>query len=293
MAQPFPFDSAFLRQLELLSLYSRRAMRGDAGLRRSAAPGTSVEFADFRAYTPGDDIRRVDWNAYARLGKLFLRIYQADENATVSIFLDCSGSMAGGAPAKGDLARRLAMALAYIALCGYDRVAVAVCRERLAAYLSPVAGRQAAGRIWGYLCGRPLEGATDLARALQGYAPYARGPGIAIVISDLLTASDWKAGLRALQGLRQEVTLVQVLSPDELDPTLRGDLALIDAESGERREVTITQAALAAYRARLRAYSAEITAHCGRRGIAFAQVASDARLEDVTLRLLRRRGILT
>src|SRR5438128_4893850 len=124
MAATLPFDSAFLQKLELLSLVSRRPVPGSgAGLRRSVAAGTSVEFADFRTYAPGDDPRRVDWNVYARLGKLFLRVYLAEENATVTFFLDSSGSMAGGDPLKGEFARRLATALAYAALCNYDRVA--------------------------------------------------------------------------------------------------------------------------------------------------------------------------
>lgn len=296
MAATLPFDSSFLRKLELLSLVSRRALPGSgAGLRHSVAAGSSVEFADFRTYAPGDDFRRVDWNAYARLGKLFLRIYVAEENATVSLFLDCSGSMAGGEPphAKGDFARRLATALAYVALASYDRVAVGTCRARFDAYLPPVAGRGSAGRVWSFLQGQPLEGGTDLGRALQGYAPHTRGPGISIVFSDLLTPSDWRAGLRALRALRQEVTLVQVLAPEELAPSLRGDFTLVDGETGERREVTVTAATLKRYRARLAAYTAEIAEFCGRNGIAYAQVSSDTSLEDVVLRLLRREGVLS
>jgi len=296
MAVTLPFDSAFLRKLELLALVSRRALPGSsAGLRRSVAAGSSVEFADFRTYAPGDDFRRVDWNAYARLGKLFLRIYVAEENATVSLFLDCSGSMAGGEPPhiKGDFARRLATALAYIALTGYDRVAIGACRARFDAYLPPVTGRASAGRVWSFLQGQALEGETDLGRALQGYAPHTRGPGIAIVLSDLLTPSDWKAGLRALRGLRQEVTLVQVLAPEELEPSLRGDFTLVDGETGQRREVTVTAAALKRYRARLAAYTAEIAEFCARNGIAYVQVSSDTSLEDVVLRLLRREGVLS
>lgn len=293
MAATLPFDSAFLQKLELLSLASRRALPGSgAGLRRSVAAGSSVEFADFRTYAPGDDFRRVDWNAYARLGKLFLRIYLAEENATATLFLDCSGSMAGGEPSKGEFARRLATALAYVALAGYDRVAVGACRQGFDNYLPPVAGRAAAGRIWRFLQEQPLEGGTDLGRALQGYAPHTRGPGLAVVLSDLLTPTDWRAGLRALRALRQEVTLVQVLAREELEPTLRGDFALVDGETGARREVTITAAAIKAYRARLAAYTAQITEYCRAHGISFVQVASDTRLEDVVLRLLRREGVL-
>jgi uncharacterized protein (DUF58 family) len=234
----------------------------------------------------------VDWNAYARLGKLFLRIYMAEENATLSVFLDCSRSMAGGEPSKGLFARRLAMALAYAALSGYDRVAVAACRAGFDAYLPPVAGRQSAGRVWRFLQEQRLDGGTDLGRALQGYAPHTRGPGLAVVLSDLLTPSDWRAGLRALRALRQEVTLIQVLAPDELSPTLRGDVVLVDEETGERREVTLTAATVRAYRARLAAYTAEVRAYCAAHDIAFVQVSSATPLEDVVLRLLRREGVL-
>ncbi len=199
---------------------------------------------------------------------------------------------ASGVPTKGEAARVLATALSYVALAGYDRVAVAACRQRLDAYLPPVAGRQAAGRVWRFLQDQPFEGGTDLGRSLQAYAPHARGPGLAVVISDLLTPTDWRAGLRALRALRQEVTLVQVLAPDELDPPLRGDLTLVDAETGERREVTITAAALRAYRARLAAYTAEIGAYCRANSIAYVQMSSATRLEDVVLRLLRRAGVV-
>jgi uncharacterized protein (DUF58 family) len=254
--------------------------------------GASVEFADFRTYAPGDDPRRVDWNVYARLGKLFLRVYLAEENATVTMFLDSSGSMAGGDPVKGEFARRLATALGYAALCNYDRVAVGVCREGFDRYLPPVSGRQAAGRIWRFMQEQPLEGSTDLRRGLAGYAPHTRGPGISIVISDLLTPSDWRSGLLALRALRQEVTLVQVLAPEELQPTLRGDLMLVDSETGERREVSVTSSVLKAYQARLAAYTAEVAAYCGAHGINFVQTSSGTRLEDLVLRLLRRAGVV-
>lgn len=293
MNAPLPFDAEFLRKLELLGLVSRRALPGaGAGPRRSVAAGASVEFADFRTYAPGDDPRRVDWNVYARLGKLFLRVYLAEENATVTFFLDCSGSMAGGDPCKGEFGRRLATALAYAALSNYDRVGVGVCREGFDRYLPPVSGRHAAGRIWRFLQEQPLEGNTDLRRGLSGYAPHTRGPGISVVISYLLTPSDWRGGLLALRSLRQEVTLVQVLAPEELQPTLRGDFTLVDSESGERREVSVTASVLKAYQARLAAYSAEIAAYCSAHSITFMQVSSGARLEDLVLRLMRRAGVV-
>jgi hypothetical protein len=172
-------------------------------------------------------------------------------------------------------------------------VAVAAIGQSFDNYLPPVAGRQSAGRVWRFLDGLPFQGPTDLSRALAGYAPHSRGPGIAVVLSDLLTPSDWRTGLRALRALRQEVTLVQVLAPEELNPSLRGDFVLVDGETGDRREVTLTASVHRAYRARLAAYTVEIAAYCGAHSINYVQVSSNTALEDVVLRLLRREGVLT
>lgn len=285
-------DPAFVGRLDRLALVARQRMRGQgAGPRRSLATGSSVEFADFRTYTPGDDFRRVDWNAYARLERLFLRIFEAEENTTLSIFVDCSTSMAGGAPAKGRLARQLAASLAYLALTSYDRVAVCGLRGRLGPYLPPRSGRDRAPEIWRFIADLPEDGPTAL-EALRMYEGYSRAPGISVVLTDLLTDSDWRAGLRALRGAcRQEITVLQILSPEEMRPQLDGDLTLVDAETGGRTEVSLTPAVLQRYEEALAAYTRQLSDWCRAQGIAFAQIASDTRLEDVVMRLLPRLGV--
>jgi uncharacterized protein (DUF58 family) len=285
-------DPSFIGRLDRLSLVARRRVRGQgAGPRRALATGSSVEFADFRTYAPGDDFRRIDWSAYARLERLFLRIFEAEENSTVAIFVDCSTSMAGGEPAKARLARQIAASLSYMALTSYDRVAVCGVRDRLGPYLPPRSGRERAPEVWRFIAELPGDGTTML-QTLRTYEGYSRAPGLAVVISDLLTGSDWRAGLRALRGAcRQEITLLQVLSPQELQPDLEGDLTLVDAETEGRVEVSVTPAVLRRYEEALAAYTSEITEWCRSQGVTFTQISSATSIDDVVLRLLRRMGV--
>jgi len=297
-------EPSFIHRLDLLTLATGAPVRGSGiGGRRSPTVGASVEFRDFRTYSPGDDYRRVDWNTYARLERLFLRLYQAEENTCVTFLLDCSASMEQGAAAGGAegskfrAAQRLAAALSYIALHGDDLVAVGALGERLAAYLPPRGGRQAAGEVWAFLerlapSSRGPAG-SDLAAALGGAAARARRGGLTFVLTDLLTTADWRRGLLALRAANQQVTLLQILSPDELSPSLRGDLALVDRETGARREVTLTAATVRAYQERLAAYTAAITAYCHGHGIAFLQLSSALSLDDVVLRVLRKNGVVS
>ena len=298
-------DAALIHRLDLLTLANRAPVRGGrAGPRRAAAVGASVEFRDYRTYSPGDDFRRVDWNTYARLERLFLRMYQAEEGACVTFLLDCSASMEDGRDLAGDggdaakirAAQRLAAALAYMALQGDDLVAVGACAERLTAYLPPRGGRHAAPEVWSFLERLTATSVgpdgSDLGASLRGAAALTRRGGMCYMLSDLLTSADWRRGLLALRAVGQEVTVLQILSPSELNPPLRGEVALVDRETGRRREVTLTAAALRAYRERLAAYTAEVTAYCHAHGITFVQLSSALSLEDVVLRVLRRTGVV-
>lgn len=286
-------DPQFLNTLEALSIQARKTMGGPAaGPRRAPATGASVEFADFRTYTTGDDLRRVDWNAYARLERLFLRLYRAEHNAGVTLFLDCSASMEYGEPPKSLFARRLAASLAYIALDNDDRVSVCGCTESLSHYLPPHAGQNATWRIWKFIEELPQRGELDLGTALGQWGRYRQGNGIAIVISDLLSERGYQDGLKMLQGLGQEVNIIQVLAPDELKPELRGDWRLLDAETDAPVDITVTPALLRAYDERLRGYTAEIAEFCHRRAIAFAQLSSSLPLEEAILTRLRQAQIV-
>jgi uncharacterized protein (DUF58 family) len=283
-----------LRKLERLTLAVRRPMPGPAaGPRRSPRHGASVEFADFRDYSPGDDFRRIDWNALARLDRLFLRLYSAEEMTTVTLCLDHSPSMEFGEPSKGLTAARLAAVMAYIALQGDDRVTVAGWGEKVDRYVPPQGGRPAIPRVWSSIA-EVMEApttATDFT-ALRTMGAFRRGAGLSIVFSDFLTDTDWRAGLRLLRGTGQEVSVVQILAPEELSPTLRGDWKLHDVETGREVEVTISPRLLRRYEEELEAHTAAIREFCRQQGMAFVQIPSSISIEDVALSSLRAAGVI-
>jgi len=290
----FGFDSAFLRKLERLSLASRYPIAGgSAGPRRSKQYGTSVEFADFRNYVPGDDFRRIDWNAYARLDRVFLRLYMAEQMTTVSLFIDHSPSMAFGEPTKTFTAARLAAILSYVALHCYDGVVVVGWGDQIDCQFPVQTGKKSIPRVWRAIADvrDAPSGPTDFT-ALRDYRGSRSRAGLAVVLSDFLTDTDWRSGLRTLRGKGLELSVVQILAPEELDPSLRGDWMLRDSETAGEVEVTISPRVLRRYRQELAAHTATLHEFCRRQGIAFVQVPSDISLEDTVLQSLRRVRVL-
>jgi uncharacterized protein (DUF58 family) len=290
----FGFDSDFLHRVEQLSILNRQALRGpSAGPRSSPRHGASVEFADFRNYVSGDDFRRIDWKAYGRLDRLFLRLYRAEELAVVTIFLDHSSSMDFGEPTKALTAGRLAAVLAYIALKSYDTVAVAGWGDTIDHFLPGQSGAGSIPGVWrtiARLVDTPAP-ATDFG-CLRNFGHYRRGAGIAIVLSDFMTDSDWRAGLRSLRAAGQEVTAIQILSPDEISPPLRGDWKLVDAETGAQTEATLSPHVLRAYQQALERHTAAINEFCRREGIAFVRLSSDVDLAGTVITDLQAVGVL-
>lgn len=289
----FGFDGAFLQRLERITLANRRPLPGlSSGPRRSPRYGASVEFADFRDYSDGDDFRRIDWNAYARLDRLFLRLYRAEEMATITILLDHSASMRFGEPSKALAAARLAAIFTYVAAHNYDRVALAGWNERIDRFLPAQSGKAAVPELWRAIAGMLEEpkGGTDV-MALRSFGHYRSGRGLSVVLSDLLTETDWQNGLRSLLAGGQDVTVVQVLSPEELAPELRGDWKLRDAETGGEVEVTVSPRLLRRYQEELAAHLTAIRDFCRRHAIAHALVPSDRPMTAV-LTDLRAAGVL-
>ncbi|HLZ82297.1 MAG TPA: DUF58 domain-containing protein [Caulobacteraceae bacterium] len=292
------FEPGLVAVLESLTLAGRRVPSGrTAGQWRSRASGSSVEFSDYRTYAPGDEYRRIDWNAYARLERLFVRLYRAEEDLALTVLLDTSASMAWGNPKKSRLAAQLAGALTFIALQSGDRVELAACQDAaVVERLSNLRGEVATWPAW-----RMLErldsrqgGTTDLNAALTAASRYLRGAGLAVIISDLLSPSGYQQGIDALLSRRQDVLLIHVLSPDEMEPPadLIGEWRLLDSESFAPVEATITPGVLKAYRRLLSAFSAEAADFCRRRGMTYLPLRSDVRLQDVLVRTFRTAGIL-
>lgn len=286
-----------LRRLEQLELVSRRRARSQGkGERLSRARGQSVEFADFRNYTHGDDLRYLDWNLYGRLDRLFVKLYEEERELPVTLFLDASESMNFGEPEKFGLARRIAAAIGYVAVCGFDRVSVVPFpeheEERMARMgLRRIRGRAAAFRFFDQLGRLSAYGRADLNGVLRREALQSRRAGRAVVLSDFLDPAGYEAGLRALVGRGFEVYAVQILSPQEWAPDHFGDLRLIDAETGTSQEVTFGRHRLKAYQEAVERYVMQLRGFCQRKGIAFSSVRSDHPLDDLLLKGLKVGGM--
>jgi uncharacterized protein (DUF58 family) len=281
-----------LRQLDRLTVASRRARPGRLqGERRSSRHGQSVEFADFRPYTPGDDVRQVDWNAYARLERYFLKLFVAEEDTTVHVLVDTSRSMAWGRPPKLDFARRVAAALGYVALANLEWLSVAPFASSVAPPAPPLRGRAAAPELFRRLAALEPEGGTSLAKALGRYTAAGRRPGPLILLSDLYDP-EALAGLSRVLAARYDLAILHVLAPEELAPDLDGDFRLVDDETGAAVELSADGPALAAYAAALAEWQAGLAAWSAARGVPYVPVASDTAVEGFVTRVLRERGVV-
>ena len=314
-----------------MAILSRRAMAGQLqGERRSPKRGQSVEFADFRPYAPGDDFRRIDWNAYARLERFFIKLFVEEEDLTVHLLVDTSRSMDWGEPNKLWYAVRAAGALGYVALAGLDRVTVtAIGGESQAngspAYFPPRRGKGQAMALFGFLqslttparaaASRGLaqsrgldgegaqpgraSGRSSLAPHLRTYSAAAQQPGPLLLFSDLLDES-WADGLRALAARNFDVIVLHILSPDEANPAgapwlaegPTADYKLLDAETGAELEITADYELLARYRQGLADWRDELRRFCGARGMAYAPVETSLPLEELLFAWLRQRGVV-
>jgi uncharacterized protein (DUF58 family) len=293
-----------LRRLEQFQLLARRRAKSSLkGERRSKARGQSVEFADYRSYVSGDDFRYLDWNLYGRLDRLFLKLYEEERELPVTVFLDASESMTFGEPRKFDLARQVAAAVGYVALCGFDRVSVMTFpdmlpmteselktrSQELAARgaLRSVRGRKSALQFFQNINQLTAGGATELNEALRRGALQVRQAGVAVVLSDFLDPAGYESGLTALLGRGFQVNAVQILAPDELNPAAYGDLRLIDSETGAEQEVTFGKYRLHAYKQTVHNFCQRLREYCSSRGINFFVAGSDTPLEELLLKQLR------
>ncbi|MHB8522594.1 MAG: DUF58 domain-containing protein [Limisphaerales bacterium] len=301
-----------LRRLEQFQLLAaRRAKSSAKGERRSRARGQSVEFADYRNYVVGDDLRYLDWNLFGRLERLFLKLYEEERELPVTIFLDASESMTFGEPRKFDFARQVAAAVGYVALCGFDRVSVRVFPDtpprtdgeanakrktqnpelvpELAARgaLRSVRGRKSAIQFFQNLGQLTARGPASFNEALRRGALQSRQTGLAILLSDFLDPAGYEDGIKALLGRGFQISAVQILAPEELAPTSYGDLRLIDAETGAQQEVTFGKYRLATYRRTVLNFCQRLREFCQARGVSFFSASSDTALEVLLLKQLR------
>ncbi|MEE9295438.1 MAG: DUF58 domain-containing protein [Phycisphaerae bacterium] len=286
-------DPDFMARLEQLELVSRKIFAGKMrGERRSKRRGESVEFADYRNYVVGDDLRFLDWNIYARLDRLFLKLFLEEEDLHVSLILDVSRSMDYGNPSKGLYARRVAASIGYIGLLNFDRVSVYPYAEGLTGEMAGMRGRNVTHRLLDFLSRLPYEPASNLSLACKQYAIRHPARGIVVLISDFLDKGGYETGLRYLLGRDLDIYAVQILAPQELEPEVTGDLRLEDVEDNDVAEVTVGRALLNRYKHNLQVYCSKLKEYCTRRGISYLFTSTQVPFDQMVLTYLRRRGLV-
>lgn len=282
-----------LAQLERLELISRKIFRGRMkGERRSKRKGQSVEFADFRNYVPGDDLRFIDWNLYARMDRLFLKLFLEEEDLHVYILIDASTSMDFGEPTKLQYAKQLAAALGYIGLTRADRVKI----ESLGtSHRNPgpvLRGKASVWRMVEHLNSIMPGENIPLAQGIRNFCIRNQGKGILVLITDLMDKSGYEQALRLLVAQQMDFYLLHVLSPEELNPEIKGDLRLVDAEDSDIAEVTVSRPLLDRYKRTLAAFVDGAKDYCTRRGMNYLMTSTETPVDKLVGTYLRKRGLV-
>lgn len=282
-----------LAQLERLELVSRKIFRGRMkGERKSRRKGQSVEFADFRNYVPGDDLRFIDWNLYARLDRMFLKLFLEEEDLHFYALIDASSSMEFGTPTKLQYAKQLAASLGFIGLCRADRVKVEVLGGAKANAAPVLRGRKSMWRMLEYLDGIEPGQNLPLAESLKQFCLRNSGKGIVVLISDLMDKSGYQTALRYLMAQDMDVYVIQVLSPAEIDPDVKGDLKLVDCEDSDVAEVTVSRPLLDKYKRTLAAFVDGAKDFCNRRGMSYIMTSTDRPVDQLVGSYLRSKGLV-
>jgi uncharacterized protein (DUF58 family) len=286
-------DPQFMNKLDQLALVSRKIFAGKMrGERLSKRKGDSVEFADYRNYVVGDDLRFLDWNIFARLDKLFLKLFLQEEDLHVSLLIDTSKSMDWGEPNKGLYTRRIAAAIAYIGLVNFDRVSLYAYSNGMQYELAGVRGRRLMFKVVDFLTRVDYDGSSNLTATCKQFAIRHPQQGIVLVLSDFFEKGGYEDGLRFLLARRYDLYAVQVLCPEEIDPMLAGDLQLTDVEDDDVAEVTVSRALINRYKRNLEAYCGGLREFCARRGINYLFTGTEVPFDQIVLSYFRRRGLL-
>jgi uncharacterized protein (DUF58 family) len=283
----------FMARLDALDIVSRKMLAGKMkGERRSKRRGQSVEFADYRNYVLGDDLRFIDWNIYARLDRLFVKLFQEEEDLSVYILLDVSKSCDYGSPNKARYIKQTAAALGYVGLVNYNRVNIVAMSDTVVAQTGGMRGRKNVTRVIEFISELPVGGQSHFAAACKRFALANRGRGVCVVLSDFYDKAGFAEGLRFVAGGKYDLFAVQVLSPQEIDPELAGDLRLRDMEDADLAEVSITAPLLRQYKSTLNAYCLELKDFVTRRGGTYLFSSTAVPFETLVLNYLRERGLL-
>lgn len=285
------FVGEFFNILQNLSINIKKSANyGASGARKSKIKGTSVEFSDFREYMSGDDFRRIDWNAYGRFDKLFVKLFMEEREALINIFLDCSKSMNFGTPSKAVLAVKLAAAFSYITLNNLDRICVNTMKNKELKSLDALSGKMMLQRTLSSLQDIVYEGTTDISASLMKKDFKSRG--VSIILSDFFTDKGIGDAVKYLTYKKQEVILIHILSPEELQPDYYGQIRLIDSESLEERSIILNPSILKAYKKQLAIFKNGIQEVALKYGASYIEANSSEPFEKVILERFTRSGII-
>src|SRR5436190_6574116 len=282
------FDDEFLKKLEYLNIISKRLFAGQLRAeRRTRKRGTGLEFADYRAYVAGDDFRHLDWKAYLRLNRLILKLFEEEEDLPIYFFVDSSQSMNYGNPTKLDYTRRVAAALCYIGLANLDRVNVISFADGVKNEMPPQRGKGRIFKIFRFLSDIVPGGETSARASFKTYCTATRRRGLAVVISDMFDGNGFESALDILRHFRHDIFVIHIAAHEEIDPKLRGELMLVDSESQQAREITITPSLLAAYHTEYARFCEQLESYCWKYQLGYVRTATDFPFEELILKVFR------
>lgn len=283
----FPPD--FLTRLEYLSIMSKRVFRGQLlAQRRTRQTGAGIEFADHREYSPGEDLRYLDWNVYARHGDLLIRRFQEEQDLHLWLLLDCSNSMNLADGRKFDLARQLAAALAWIALADLDRISVLACAAGVVEQFPLTRGRERILPLMQFLQGLTASTPqTSLLESVRQFLHRRPRPGIAVILSDLFDPAGFEAGLDQLRFSRFDLHVIQLHHPLDADPAVLGDAELVDVETGTTLQTTITEHMLSEYRRLFRQHQDAVRNYCARYNLGCTQSGCQVQFDSLVMAMMK------
>lgn len=280
-------------QLERLELVTRKIFRGRMkGERRSKRKGQSVEFADFRNYVAGDDLRLLDWNLYARLDKLILKLFLEEEDLHFCALIDSSLSMNFGEPTKLQYAKQLAAALGFVGLIRADRVRIETLDQKPGQRSPAYRGRASVWRMEQQIQAIEPSSETNLALGVKNFCLRNPGRGVVVLISDLMDKDGYETALKYFVSHEIDCFVIQVLSREELDPDVKGDLRLVDCEDHDEAEITVSAPLMRKYKQTLDNFVASAQQFCTRRGMHYLLANNQIPVSQLVAKQLRRRGLV-
>lgn len=289
-----PVNEAFLQQVELLQMLVKNNVAGQfGGNHKSKSYGSSCEFADYRDYIAGDEIKKIDWNAYARFDKLYVKLYLDERQLHTRIYIDASRSVGYGNGKKDEQAIKIAAALAYLSVCEMDKVSVYVIKEKGAEeIISGMLGRERYFNEIGKLNDITFEGDSYISEAIIP-AKVGYGDGMSVIISDFLTDNDYESGIDHLISKKRDVLCMQVLSAEELNPKARGKMHFFDSENvAKSYRKNISREIIEAYRAALEYATGRIRGYCASRGAEYMLVSAESSLQQIFFGSLADAGVV-